>query len=236
MRDFTVYLRECWRMAVSIRERQKALIGMIGAFLALPVIWLLGGQPELTSTGLGWFVVWLFLSAFLNAFVLAPFQLWRDQRAALASLSAIKRPRLGSLAFQQLVPGILIEPTGDNRLDIAVVLLNQNSETIRCEGEATVTANGSRVGGVRAKPSFCGAGNVLRITVSLQNVPLAPVNAMVSTVNVSVTYNIRYALADYPDAQPRSTGKTIVFRAPMHMTGRAATTEVLPNFIDETET
>ena len=236
MRDAQVYIKECWATAIAIRERRKALVSMIAAFLAFPIIWLLGGRPELAQQWVMFFAEWVSASAFLNVFVFAPFLVWKKQRADLIAVTSSRRPRFCSLPIQSVVPGILIEPTGTNRLDVSIVLLNQNSEALRCVGETRALINGVATSQNRTEPSIVGANNVLRITLSFPNVVIEPVNAMVSEINVSIAYNMSYTLAEFPSAPPRTTGKTIIFRAPIHMTGKSANNEVLCDYTEEVET
>jgi hypothetical protein len=209
---------------------------MLGAFLAFPIVLLFGGKPELTSQGIMFFAEWLFASAFLNVFVLAPFLVWKDQRRALAALRRPNLPRLGSLPFHSLSSGILIEADGVSRLDISVSLFNQNSELLRCFGQVETLINGVPVNRMRSQPSLVGANNYMTISLSVPNVDLESVNAMMSAINVVMKYTVNYALAEFQSPAVRTTSKTITFRAPVHMTGKPALTQVQTDFTNEEET
>ena len=122
MRELLAYISECWGTAIAIRERRKATLSMLAAFIALPVVLVFGGKPEFTSQGLVFVAEWLFVSAFFYVFVLAPFLVWKDQRRALVALKGTMLPRLGSLPFHNLSAGILIEPDGVNRREVMHIL------------------------------------------------------------------------------------------------------------------
>ena len=236
MRELLAYISECWGTAIAIRERRKATLSMLAAFIALPVVLVFGGKPEFTSQGLVFVAEWLFVSAFFYVFVLAPFLVWKDQRRALVALKGTMLPRLGSLPFHNLSAGILIEPDGVNRLDISVSLFNQNSELLRCFGQVETLINGIPVNRIRSQPSLVGATNYMTISLSVPNIDLESVNAMVSAINVAMKYTVNYALAEFQDAAFRTTSKTITFRAPIHMTGNSALTQIQTDFTDEEET
>jgi hypothetical protein len=207
---------------------------MIGSFLAFPLVWLLGGRLELTERGIYSFAAWLLLSAFLNVLVLAPFANWRERRSAAPST----RPKLGSLVFHSAVPGILIEPTGANRFDFSMNLANQNDDLLKCEIETQTIINGVVVESTKStEPHFVSASpGQLTVTISVPNVKIDHVNAMVGVLNISVRYKIEYVLAEFPSAEPRTTGRLLSFRAPIHMTGKPATNQVHLNFSEQVET
>jgi hypothetical protein len=236
MGELLAYIRECWGTAIAIRERRKATLSMLGAFSALPVVLVFGGKPEFTAQGIVFFAEWLFVSAFLYVFVLAPFLVWKDQRRSLVSLNGRKLPRLGSLPFHNLSSEIIIEPYGDNRLDVSVSVLNQNSELLRCFSHVETSINGVPVNRIRSQPSLVAGNNYMTISMSVPNVDLEPINAMVSAINVAMKYTVSYALAEFQNAPSRTTSKTITFRAPIHMTGKSALTKVQTDFTDEEET
>jgi hypothetical protein len=80
MGNILEYIRECWTTAVAARERQKAMMGLVAALFALPVIWAAGGKVEPTPAGLAWIAAWVTLSGLLHLFVIAPFLIWRNEK------------------------------------------------------------------------------------------------------------------------------------------------------------
>lgn len=87
MSELLSYIKDCWEVTISIRERRSAVGGFIGALLAFPVVWILGGVLEPTATGAWWIAVWLTTASLITLIVIAPFQVYRTQRNALETLS-----------------------------------------------------------------------------------------------------------------------------------------------------
>jgi hypothetical protein len=85
MKDLIAYVRECWNAALNLRERRRQVWALLGGIFALPIVWLMGGKLELTQQGVLWTAVWATTSALFTLFVIAPFHLWREQRAERSS-------------------------------------------------------------------------------------------------------------------------------------------------------
>ena len=87
IRDVRTYLTACCEVAIGVRQRSNAVVGLVAALLALPIVWALGGKLEPTETGAYWIAVWLTTLAAVLILVVSPFFLWRSQTAKLAVLS-----------------------------------------------------------------------------------------------------------------------------------------------------
>ncbi len=79
MLEVLIYVRACFWVAVEVRQRTKAVSGLVAALLALPLWWAVDGKLGLTLSGLWWFALWLTISSTLLLLVIAPFILWRRQ-------------------------------------------------------------------------------------------------------------------------------------------------------------
>ena len=87
IRDVRTYLTACCEVAIGVRQRSNAVVGLVAALLALPIVWAFGGKLEPTETGAYWIAVWLTTLAAVLILVVSPFFLWRSQTAKLAVLS-----------------------------------------------------------------------------------------------------------------------------------------------------
>jgi hypothetical protein len=85
--DVCKYLAACWEVAITVRQRSKATMGLVAALLALPIVSAFGGKLEATDTGLYWIAVWLTTSAIVLIFIVSPFFVWRSQTGKLAALA-----------------------------------------------------------------------------------------------------------------------------------------------------
>ena len=88
MRELASYIAACFWAAIAFRGKVRAVVGIIAALLAYPIVWLLGGTLEFTPRGLAWLPVWLTTSGLLALFVIAPFLLWLEQHKALEPVAS----------------------------------------------------------------------------------------------------------------------------------------------------
>jgi ABC-type nickel/cobalt efflux system permease component RcnA len=115
--DLKTYLLKSLKLALHEWSRGQALASLISAILALPVIVLLGGIPELTDLGVKYFAVWVATSALLLLIVVSPFRMWQELTGKIAHLEAERAPRLAlSFAptsdFIKSVPIRVVSPDG----------------------------------------------------------------------------------------------------------------------------
>jgi hypothetical protein len=83
MKDIWTYLRECWNAGIKFRQRVNAVIGLISALVAAPLLWFLRGQivPDIYLVA-AVITAW----AIISVFIYAPYSLWREQRQKITDL------------------------------------------------------------------------------------------------------------------------------------------------------
>ncbi len=151
------------------------------------------------------------------------------------------RPKLGSFAYRSIESDFQLEPTGNNKLDIVVTLVNQNDRLVAYTSEMEMAVNAKPVlAGQSENPNFTPASQPASLIFTAHNVPIARINDTVGSVSIVLRYLLRYAYAsNWTSASKRTTSKTIVIQAPVWLGPPEQApphNKVYPRFIAEQET